>query len=106
LFLCYKDILKKEGRGTCDVVPIHKLYTDYVWSLQSKAFFQNMAKGKFKEYTIEQFAVDLWRFFESNVNAAEGGHRIRLNSGRGKSFWLIDQDGDKRQITHALFVKN
>ncbi len=106
LLQCYKEILKKEGRGMGDVVPIHQLYTDYVWSLQSKAFFQNMDKGKFKGYSIEQFAVDLWRFFESNVPTAEGGYRIRLNPGRGKSFWLIDQDGEKRQITHALFGKN
>ena len=65
-----------------------------------------MDKGKFKGYSIEQFAVDLWRFFESDVSTAEGGYRIRLNSGRGKSLWLIDQEGEKRQITHALFVKN
>ena len=106
LLQCYKEILKKEGRGMGDAVPIHQLYTDYVWSLQSKTFFQNMDKGKFKGYSIEQFAVDLWRFFESNVPTAEGGYRIRLNSGRIKSFWLIDQDGEKRQITHALFIKN
>ena len=106
LLQCYQEILKKDGRGAGDVVPIHQLYTDYVWSLQSKAFLQNMEKGKFKGYSIEQFAVDLWRFFESNVHAAAGGYRIRLNSGRGKSLWLIDQDGEKRQITHALFMKN
>ncbi|MES2199856.1 MAG: hypothetical protein V4489_06785 [Chlamydiota bacterium] len=106
LLQCYKEILKKEGYGPSDVVPIHQLYTDYVWSLQSKTFFQNMDKGKFKGYSIEQFSVDLWRFFESNVESAEGGYRIRLNSGRGKSFWLIDQDGEKRQITNVLFIKN
>jgi hypothetical protein len=106
LLQCYKEILKKEGRGIGDAVSIHQLYTDYVWSLQSKTFFQNMDKGKFKGYSIEQFAVNLWRFFESNVSTAEGGYRIRLNPGRGKSFWLIDQKGEKRQITHALFSKN
>ena len=106
LLQCYKEILKKEGRGMGDAVPIHQLYNDYVWSLQSKSFFQNMDKGKFKGYSIEQFAVDLWRFFESDVPTAEGGYRIRLNPGRGKSFWLIDQNGEKRQITHALFAKN
>ncbi len=105
LLQCYKEILKKEGRGAGDAVPIHQLYTDYVWSLQSKTFFQNMDKGKFKGCSIEQFAVNLWRFFESNVSTAEGEYRIRLNSGRGKSFWLIDQDGEKRQITHVLFIR-
>lgn len=106
LLQCYKETLKKEGRGMGDPVSIHQLYTDYVWSLQSKVFFQNMDKGKFKGYSIEQFNVDLWRFFESNVSNAEGGYRIRLNPGRGKSFLLIDQNGEKRQITHALFIKN
>ncbi len=106
LLECYKEILKKACQGPGDVAPIWQLYTDYVWSLQSKAFFQNMDKGKFKGYSIEQFAVDFWRFFVSDVSAAEGGYRLRLNSGRGKSLWLIDQDGEKRQIAHALFVKN
>jgi len=106
LLQCYKEILKRENSGSRDAVPIHQLYADYVWSLQSKVFFQNMDKGKFKGYSIEQFAVDLWRFFKSDVSAAEGGYRIKLSSGRGKSFWLIDQDGEKRQITHALFVQN
>ena len=105
LFQCYKGALKAMGSGMGDVVPIHQLYQDYVWSLQSKSFFQNMDKSKFKGYSIEQFAVDLWRFFESDVSFAEEGYRIRLNPGRGKSFWLIDQDGQQRQITHALFAK-
>lgn len=106
LFDCYKEILKKESLGSGDVVPICQLYTDYVWSLQSKAFFQNMDKGKFKGYSVDQFTVDLWRFFESDVSAAEGGYRIKLNPGRIRALWLIDQDGQKRQITHASFVKN
>jgi hypothetical protein len=106
LFESYKEILKKSNQGMADIVPIWELYTEYVWSLQSKTFFQNMDKGKFKGYSIEQFAVDLWRFFESKISAAEGGYRIRLNPGRNKALWLIDQDGAKRQITHASFVKN
>ncbi len=106
LLQCYKEILKKEGLGAGDVVPIHQLYIDYVLSLQSKTFFQNMDKGKFKGYSIDQFAVDFWRFFKSDVSTAEGGYRIRLNPGRTKPFWLIDQDGERRQIAHALFTKN
>jgi len=105
LLQCYKEILKKEGHGLGENVPICDLYNDYVWSLQSNTFFQNMDKGKFKGYSIEQFTVDLWRFFQSNVSTAEGGYRIRLNSGRGRSLWLIDQEGEKRQITNASFIK-
>jgi len=105
LLECYKEILKEAGEGSNEIVPIRQLYTAYVWSLQSKTFFQNMDKGKFKGYSIEQFAVDLWRFFESDVTATEGGYRIKLNSGRGKSLWLIDHDGEKRLITNASFIK-
>jgi hypothetical protein len=102
---CYKEIVKKEKQALSEGVPIVQLYTDYVWSLQSKSFFQDMDKGKFRGYSLEQFAVDLWRFFKSDVSAAEGGYCIKLNSGRGKSLWLIDQAGQKRSITHAVFLK-
>jgi hypothetical protein len=105
LLQCYKEVLKKERLGMGEAAPIHQLYTEYVWSLQSKVFFQNMDKGKFKGYSIEQFAVDLWRFFKSNVPTAEGGFRIKLTAGRGRSFWLIDHDGERRHITTASFLK-
>lgn len=106
LFTCYQEILKREKQGIGDVVPVLQLYTDYVWSLQSKAFFQNMDKAKFKGYSVEQFSVDLWRFFTSSVSAAVGGYCIRLAPGRMKSLCLIDQMGEKRQISHASFVKS
>lgn len=106
LFQCYKEILKKAGQGIGDVVSVHQLYIDYVWSLQSKSFLQNMDKGKFKGYSVEQFAVDLWRFFESDISAAEGGFRIKLNPGRGRSLWLFECTGEERQITTVQFAKN
>ena len=65
-----------------------------------------MDKGKFRGYSIDQFAVDLWRFFQSEISSAEGSYRIRLNSGRGKTLWLIDSAGERRQITHAAFLQN
>lgn len=105
LFTCYQEIVKKEKRGIGDAVSIHQLYTDYVWSLQSKAFLQNMDKAKFKGYSIEQFAVDLWRFFTSDVSTTEDGYCIRLAPGRIKSLWLIDQMGEKRHLSHVSFVK-
>ncbi len=106
LFQCYKEILRREGHKKDESVSIYLLYNEYVWSLQNKTFFQNMDKGKFKGYSIEQFAVDLWRFFESNVSRAEGGYQIKLTSGRGKALWLIDHDGQKRNITQVTFSKN
>ena len=106
LFMCYQEIVKKERQGLGDAVPIHQLYVDYVWSLQSKAFLQNMDKAKFKGYSVGQFSVDLWRFFTSDVSATAGGYCIRLAPGRIKSLWLIDQMGEKRQISHASFIKS
>lgn len=103
---CYQEILKETSLRMGEPVSIQDLYTKYVWSLQSKVFFQNMDKAKFKGYSIEQFAVDLWRFFESDVSATAEGYKIRLNPGRAKSFWLIDQVGEKRQISNAFFAKN
>ena len=73
LFEYYKEILKKSGRPMGDAVPISQLYMDYVWSLQSQSFFYNMDKGKFRGYEIEQFAVDLWRFFESDISCTHEG---------------------------------
>lgn len=106
LLHCYKELLKKLGPAANNAVPLQDLYNDYVWSLQSKTFLQNMDKGKFKGYSIELFAVHLWRFFQSDVTSAQGGYRIKLASGRGKAFWLIDHDGEKRQITNVSFIKN
>lgn len=106
LLYCYQKILSKDNRGKGEAVSIVHLYNEYVWSLQSNAFFQNMDKGKFRGYSTDQFAVDLWRFFQSEVSSAEGGYRIRLNSGRGKTLWLIDTNGERRQITQASFVQN
>ncbi|MCB1181284.1 MAG: hypothetical protein KDK55_04605 [Chlamydiia bacterium] len=106
LFTCYQEIIKKERHEMGDAVPIQQLYADYVWSLQSKAFLQNMDKAKFKGYNVEQFAIDFWRFFNSDVSLTEGGYCIRLAPGRIKSLWLIDQMGEKRQISHASFTKS
>ena len=105
LFLCYQEIVSKEKLKIGDAVPIYQLYTGYVWSLQSKAFLQNMDKGKFKGYSVEQLAVDFWRFFTSTASKTEKGYSIRLAAGRNNSIWLIDQLGEKRQISHASFAK-
>ncbi len=105
LFTCYQEILKKEKQGVGEPVLIQQLYTDYVWSLQSKAFLQNMDKAKFRGYSIEQFAVDLWRFFVSDVSGTAGGYCIRLAPGRAKTMCLIDQTGEERQISHASFAR-
>lgn len=105
LLECYEGILQKLNQSTGTPVSILDLYMDYVLSLQSKAFFQNMAQTKFRGYSTEQFAVDLYRLSQSKVSSAKGGYRIKLSPGRGKTLWLIDQDGEKRLISNLTFIK-
>ena len=45
LFGCYQEIVKREKQAMGDAVSIQQLYTDYVWSLQSKAFFAKYGQG-------------------------------------------------------------
>jgi hypothetical protein len=74
-------------------------------ALQSKAFFQDMAKGKFRGYSVEQFAVDIWRCFEAGTGGTSEGYLLLLRPGRNNSLWLIDSQGEKRQITGISFQK-
>lgn len=105
LFQVYSDTIKKEHWPPGHTVPIQRFYFDYVISLQSKAFFQDMAKGKFRGYSVDQFAVDLWRYFQAGTGGTSGGYALQLRPGRNNSFWLLDSDGEKRQITGISFQK-
>ena len=49
--------------------------------------------------------MDLWRYFQAGLAGAKNQYRIKLSAGRNNAFWLIDRDGEKRQITHILFNK-
>ncbi|MCU7837605.1 MAG: hypothetical protein KZQ83_20490 [gamma proteobacterium symbiont of Taylorina sp.] len=108
LYKTYGRILKELGFQSGEPIPIQTFYLQYVLSLQGKAFFQSMEKAKFKEYSVEQFAIDLWCYFDSDVsgtsaNAKKQGKELKLRSGRNNSLWLIDRDGEKRQITGISF---
>jgi hypothetical protein len=101
----YRDMAKKEGFPSGQTIPIQRFYFEYVMSLQSKAFFQDMAKGKFRGYSVDQFAVDIWRYFQAGTRGTSEGYAMQLRAGRNNSFWLIDGDGEKRQITGISFQK-
>jgi len=64
-----------------------------------------MAKGKFREYDADQFAVDFWRYFTSGVSCTSEGDILRLNAGRNNALWVIDASGEKRRITSLLFQR-
>jgi len=87
-------------------VPIQRFYLKYVISLQSKTFFTNMDKTKFRGYSLEQFGVDLWRYFEAGIGGASNGKKLRLDPGRNYSLWLIDSNGERQQISGISFLEN
>ncbi len=99
----YTEIIRRENRASGDTVPIRQFYIEYMMSLQSRSFFQTMEKAKFREYTPDQFAVDIWRYFQSDIKAASDGCVLQLRPGRNNSLWLIDSDGERRQITGISF---
>ena len=103
LFAAYKKVNQVEGRRIGDPAPTQAVYLEYTLSLQPRSFFQDMAKGRFREYDADQFAVDCWRYFSSNVSSTSDGYVLRLSSGRGNALWLIDQEGEKRRITTVSF---
>jgi hypothetical protein len=103
LFAAYKKVNQVEGRRIGDPAPTQAVYMEYTLSLQPRSFFQDMAKGRFREYDADQFAVDCWRYFSSDVSSTSDGYVLRLSSGRGNALWLIDQEGEKRRITTVSF---
>lgn len=105
LYETYTALLDREQGAAGQAVQIQQFYLDYVLSRQSKAFFQNMEKGKFRGYSLDEFAVDLWRYFEAGTGGTSEGYRLQLRPGRNKALWLIDSDGERRQITGIAFQK-
>lgn len=105
LYRVYLGMIEKEKSTFSNSVPIQKFYLEYVISLQSKAFFQNMDKGKFKGYSLDQFAVDIWRYSQAGIGGTSRGYELQLTPGRNKSLWLMDSQGEPRQITGLSFHK-
>lgn len=103
LYQTYSKIIQKEKWTSGHTVPMQRFYLEYVISLQSKVFFQNMDKAKFKGYSLDQFSVDLWRYFQAGIGGTSDGHVLQLRAGRNNSLWLIDSDGERRQITGISF---
>jgi len=103
LYAVYNAICRKGNFAVGNPVPIQQFYLEYVISLQSKTFFSNMDKSKFRGYSLDQFGVDLWRFFEAKIGGPSNGMMMKLRPGRNNSLWLIDSDGERRQITGISF---
>ena len=103
LYQTYAALVEKEGISLGDPVPMQRFYLEHVISLQSKTFFQDMDKGRFKGYGLDQFAVDLWRYFQARTGGTAKGRALQLRPGRNQALWLIDGDGERRQITAISF---
>ncbi len=103
LFQLYSKLVKDHKEVLGYPIPMQEFYLAYVISLQTKAFFQNMDKGKFKGYSLGEFSVDIWRYFQANTGGALGKYPLQLRSGRNHALWLIDKDGETRQFTAITF---
>ena len=101
----YQKVNQEAGRGAGEPAPMQTVYLEYTLSLQPRGFFQDMAKGKFREYDADQFAVDFWRYFNSDVSCTSEGEILRLNPGRNNALWVIDASGEKRRITSLSFQR-
>ena len=102
----YAAICKTDNLAVGQPVPIQRFYLEYVISLQSKTFFTNMDKTKFRGYSLEQFSVDIWRYFESGIGGTSDGMLLDLDPGRNFSLWLIDGVGERRQISSISFKED
>jgi hypothetical protein len=105
LFAAYQKVNQAAGRGSNDAAPMQTVYMEYTLSLQSRSFFQDMAKGKFRGYDADQFAVDFWRYFSSDISATSDGHVLSLGPGRNNALWLIDANGERRRISSLSFQR-
>src|SRR5262245_19571615 len=101
----YQKVNHAAGRADGDTAPIQTIYMEYTLSLQSRSFFQDMAKGKFHGYDADQFAVDFWRYFNSGVATMPDGRIARLSPGRNNALWLIDSSGERRRISGLSFQR-
>ena len=106
LHTAYDKVNHADGRKTGEPAPILPVYMEYTLSLQPRSFLQDMAKGRFREYDADQFSVDFWCYFSSDVSTTSDGHTLRLTSGRNNALWLIDMSGEKRRITSLNFQKD
>ncbi len=106
LYVTYVAIMKADNLAVGQPVPIQRFYLEYVISLQSKTFFTNMDKTKFRGYSLEQFGVDVWRCFESGIVGTSNGMMLELSPGRNYSLWLLDATGERKQITTILFKED
>jgi hypothetical protein len=105
LFAAYAKVNQAAGRQVGEPAPMQPVYVEYTFSLQARNFFQDMAKGKFRGYDADQFAVDFWRYFNSDVSSTSDGYVLRLDPGRNNALWVIDAGGEKRRMTSLTFLR-
>jgi hypothetical protein len=106
LFAVYAKMCKNDNLPMGTSVPIRDFYLEYVIASQSKVFFSNMEKGKFRGYSLEQFSVDVWRCFEADCTTTSKGMNFRFSPGRNHSLWLLDSTGEKQQISAISFQES
>ncbi len=104
LFTSYKFILKQSTGNIGDKIPVQEFYIAHVINMQSKPFLMNMDKVRFKGYTLDQFSVDLWRYYQAGIGGTSDGYRLNLTGGRTRqALWLLDSNGETKQMSSISF---
>lgn len=105
IFVSYKEMVKQNNGNIGDKIPVQDFYITHVISMQSKPFLLNMDKARFKGYTTDQFSVDLWRYYESAIGGTSDGYRLNLTGGRNRALWLLDSNGETKQMSSISFER-
>lgn len=103
LFGVYKGMIGEGGARMGENVPIVDFYLKLVLSRQSRQFFMDMKTRGFRGYGVDELAVDLWRYAQQGSGRTASGHAMRLAPGRGRTLWLLDGRGERRQISSIAF---
>ncbi|MBF0200337.1 MAG: hypothetical protein HQK66_03305 [Desulfamplus sp.] len=105
IFGTYKGHIHRISGRMGDNVPVQDFYIAHVMALQSKPFLMNMDKARFKGYTVDEFSVDLWHYYQSHVSATSDGYLLELTGGRNSALWLLDSNGEMKQMSSIAFSK-
>ncbi len=106
LFQTYAQMCKNENVSMGASVPIQKFYLQFVIAMQSKIFFSNMEKGKFRGYSLEQFSVDIWRCYEADCSSTQKGNYFHMEPGKFLTLWLLDSVGESKRVGAISFHKS
>jgi len=103
LYGVYCSMISEGGARMGENVSIVDFYLKLVLSRQSRQFFVDLKTRGFRGYGVDELAVDLWRYTQQGSGRTASGHALRVAPGRGRTLWLLDGEGERRQLSSIAF---